>query len=391
MKKYFVVFTLLVASTICSFGQTDQLYISVVQPERSEISAEAGKQLERKMTQLLTANGISSQDANNRFVITAKVDITSKDIVASTPQRISEKIDLTFLVGDVVENKVFETITLPLIGIGINENKAFIAAINQVKPQKAELSEFLNRAKNKIVEYYSVRCTQIIKQAQKLASGNEYDEAIYQLMQVPDICDCAKQCQDLMIEYTVLHLHSMDSNPKSGLTIDSITPFEAYAYKAKEDGMKAIAYTEHGSVLHNVAKKQLCKKLGIKYIHGQEFYVTEKIDPDNLVRDNYHCILLAKNKDGVMEINYLSSIANNRDGHFFYTPRITLDELLGTSDNILILTACVAGILCRGTSEAKERFLTFVINNKHRCWLEIQPHNFYAQPFVAWVWSMVIT
>jgi len=182
-----------------------------------------------------------------------------------------------------------------------------------------------------------------------------------------------------MIEYTVLHLHSMDSNPKSGLTIDSITPFEAYAYKAKEDGMKAIAYTEHGSVLHNVAKKQLCKKLGIKYIHGQEFYVTEKIDPDNLVRDNYHCILLAKNKDGVRELNYLSSIANNRDGHFFYTPRITLDELLGTSENILILTACVAGILCRGTSEAKERFLTFVINNKHRCWLEIQPHNFDLQ------------
>lgn len=203
MKKVFVIITLLFAGTICSLGQTDQLYISVVQPERSEISAEAGKQLERKMTQLLTANGISSQDANNRFVITAKVDITSKDIMASTPQRISEKIDLTFLVGDVVENKVFETITIPLVGIGINENKAFIAAINQVKPQKAELSEFLGKAKEKIIEYYTVRCTQIIKQAQKLASGNEYDEAIYQLMQIPDICDCAKESQDLMIEYTI--------------------------------------------------------------------------------------------------------------------------------------------------------------------------------------------
>ena len=203
MKKVFVIITLLVADTVYSFGQTDQLYISVVQPERSEISAEAGKQLERKMTQLLTANGISSQDANNRFVITAKVDITSKDIVASTPQRISEKIDLTFLVGDVVENKVFETITLPLIGIGISENKAFIAAINQVKPQKAELTDFLGKAKEKIIEYYAVRCTQIVKQAQKLASGNEYDEAIYQLMQIPDICDCAKESQDLMIEYTI--------------------------------------------------------------------------------------------------------------------------------------------------------------------------------------------
>ena len=203
MKKVFVVFTLLVAGTICSFGQTDQLYISVVQPERSEISAEAGKQLERKMTQLLTANGISSLDANNRFVITAKVDITSKDIVASTPQRISEKMDITFLVGDVVENRVFETITIPLIGIGINENKAFIYAINQVKPQKAELKDFLDNAKKKIVEYYAVRCSQIIKDAQKLASSNNFGEAIYQLMQVPDICDCSKDCQDLMIDYTI--------------------------------------------------------------------------------------------------------------------------------------------------------------------------------------------
>lgn len=180
--------------------------------------------------------------------------------------------------------------------------------------------------------------------------------------------------------YTVLHLHSMDSNPKSGLTIDSVTPFQDYILKAKECGMNALAFTEHGSILHNVAKKQMCDKNGIKYIHGEEFYVTEKIDKNNLIRDNYHCILLAKNKHGVNEINYLSSISNNReDGHYYYTPRIELDDVINTSDNVLVLTACCAGVLCRGTSEAKERFLTFIINNKHRCWLEIQPHNFDLQ------------
>ena len=172
----------------------------------------------------------------------------------------------------------------------------------------------------------------------------------------------------------------MDSNPKSGLTIDSVTPFQDYILKAKECGMKALAFTEHGAVLHNIAKKQMCEKNGIKYIHGQEFYVTEKIDKDNLVRDNYHLIMLAKNKEGVREINYLSSIANNReDGHYYYTPRIELSDVINTSNNVLILTACCAGILCRGTSEAKEKFLTFIINNKHRCWLEIQPHKFDLQ------------
>lgn len=202
MKKI-IISLLLAVSASFSYGQSGQIYISVVQPERNEIPPEAGKLLERKLTQLLASNGISSQDAYNRFIITAKADITSKDIVATTPQRVSEKIDITLLIGDVVENKVFETITLPLIGIGINENKAFIAAVNQVKSQKPELVEFVNRAKSKIVDYYTVRCSQIIQQAQKLASGNDYDGAIYQLMQIPDICDCSKESQALMIEFTI--------------------------------------------------------------------------------------------------------------------------------------------------------------------------------------------
>lgn len=186
-----------------------------------------------------------------------------------------------------------------------------------------------------------------------------------------------------MSNYTILHLHSMDSNPYSGLEVDSITPFEAYIEKAKECEMKAIAFTEHGVILHNVAKKQYCEKAGIKYIHGEEFYVTEELyqgDKNEKVRDNYHCILLAKNQEGVRELNYLSSKSFNReDGHFYYNPRITMEEIENTSDNILILTACIGGILCKGTASIQERLLEFIIKNKHRCWLEIQPHNFDMQ------------
>ena len=213
--------------------------------------------------------------------------------------------------------------------------------------------------------------------------------------------------------YTVLHLHSMLSNPYSGLEVDSITNYQEYIDKAVECNMHSIAFTEHGSILKHVEKKQHAEKAGLKYIHGEEFYVTESIlqepkteeyqkELDALklnnasqkeidefiksnktkVRDNYHCILLAKNIDGERELNYLSSDAvsfNRDDGHFYHNPRITMDELESTSDNILVLTACVGGILCRGTATIQERFLKFIIKNKHRCWLEIQPHNFDLQ------------
>ena len=184
--------------------------------------------------------------------------------------------------------------------------------------------------------------------------------------------------------YTILHLHSMDSNPFSTLEVDSVTSFEAYIPEIKRCGMDKVAYTEHGCMLHNVAKKQICEKNGIQLIQAEEFYVTENFEMEKEneesgpIRDNYHCLLYAKNKAGVDELLELSSRSFEPD-HKYYNPRISMDELEATSDNILILTGCVAGILCKGTASIKRRFSDFILANKHRCWLELQPHDFDLQ------------
>lgn len=172
--------------------------------------------------------------------------------------------------------------------------------------------------------------------------------------------------------YTVIHLHSDLSN---GVTnIDSITKYDDYINRAKELGMKAIAFTEHGSVFSWVNKKQHIEAAGMKYIHGAEFYVTETLHEK--IRDNYHCCLYAKNYDGVLELNRLSSNSFNRqDGHFYYAPRITIDELIDTSDNIIISTACLGGILNNGSDIVKDKFIAFLSEHNDRCFLEIQHHN----------------
>ena len=66
-----------------------------------------------------------------------------------------------------------------------------------------------------------------------------------------------------MVAFNHIHLHSMDSNPYSGLEVDSVVPFQKYIDQAVKDGMTAIAFTEHGAVLHNIAKRQACEKAGI--------------------------------------------------------------------------------------------------------------------------------
>lgn len=186
---------------ICAESSVGDIYISVIQPERNEIPQEAAKQLENKMHQLITANGIADTDPNGRFVITAKSYIVTKDIVGGAPQRISQKIDFTFMIGDIIENKVFESYTFSAIGIGINENKSYINAITKMKTNNPQFTAFVEKAKEKILQYYVARCEQIILEAKQQAANHDYQQAIYQLMQVPNICDCAERCQNLMIEY----------------------------------------------------------------------------------------------------------------------------------------------------------------------------------------------
>ena len=95
-----------------------------------------------------------------------------------------------------------------------------------------------------------------------------------------------------------------------------------------------------------VEKKMYCDDQGIKYLHGVECYLTKSLtDNDGAkVRDNYHTILIAKNYDGVMEINRLCSLASQPD-HFYYKPRLTFDEFLAISDNVIKISACLASPL----------------------------------------------
>lgn len=187
--------------------------------------------------------------------------------------------------------------------------------------------------------------------------------------------------------------------------LDSATKFQDYIDRAVQLGQTAIAFTEHGNIYQWVAKKMACDKAGIKYLHGVECYLTEQLyeypDANELwreaqsgrneqdakkalaemmesgkkkVRDNYHTILIAKNYDGILEINNLVSLSN-RDDHFYYKPRITFEEFLGISDNVIKISACLASPL----NKMSVRHPMYEKLLKHYDYFEVQAHNFGEQ------------
>ena len=171
--------------------------------------------------------------------------------------------------------------------------------------------------------------------------------------------------------YCIYHLHSDLSNAVTN--IDSTTKFYEYVEEAQKCGMKAMAFSEHGSIFEWWHKKCAIENAGMKYIHAIEAYLTETLDAK--IRDNYHCVLIARNYDGFKELNRLVSMSFNRkDNHFYYVPRISFDELFQTSDNIIFTTACIGGVLHKAEAETKQKFLDFMAANKQRCFFEVGHH-----------------
>lgn len=162
-----------------------------------------------------------------------------------------------------------------------------------------------------------------------------------------------------MSNYTTYHLHTELS------LLDSCTNYKLYVDKAVSLGQTSIAFTEHGNIFSWIEKKMYANSKGLKYIHGVEIYLTETLEEK--IRDNYHTILLAKNYEGVKEINILVD-KSTQDDHFYYKPRISFDEFLNISDNVIKISACLASPLNRYEGDKLESLI------KHYDYLEVQPH-----------------
>jgi hypothetical protein len=186
--------TMLAQETV-NLNDFGRIALNTYVSEQSNLPNEAKSQLEIKLKQIASNYGMAGSTANPRFVITAHVSVSTKDIIPGPPQQIAQKLDITFFIGDAIENKVFASLVTSSKGVGINENKSFIDAIKQVNTKNKNVESFLEEGKNKIVSYYSTQCEFIIKRAESLKQQEKFNEAIYILSQVPDVCkDCYIKC-----------------------------------------------------------------------------------------------------------------------------------------------------------------------------------------------------
>lgn len=183
-----------------------KIKLTVMVPDEG-LSHNEAMQLESKMIQMVTANGIGGLGGNPRFIIAPEVNIVKKEVTSTAPARHLIQYDITFYVADMLLGTVFGSSNIKITGVGDSETLAFLAAFNDLNPKDASFQQMLQNAQEKIVTYYQENGNNLIKEAQMLAAKQQYSEAMALLGSIPtEVGDCYEKAISLMDEYTTKYL-----------------------------------------------------------------------------------------------------------------------------------------------------------------------------------------
>ncbi len=173
-----------------------------------------------------------------------------------------------------------------------------------------------------------------------------------------------------------VHLH----NHTHYSLLDGLTKVPELVEFVKEQGMEAVAVTDHGTMSGLVELYKTCNDAGIKPILGLEAYVAarrmEDHDPAH-DKQRFHITLLAMNNQGFENLCHLMSAAEIRGR--YYKPRIDHAIMEEFNEGIICLSGCAGSeiseaLRANDDKRARELVKWYSEVYKDRFYLEMQDH-----------------
>ena len=179
-----------------------------------------------------------------------------------------------------------------------------------------------------------------------------------------------------MPSFSHLHCHSQFS------LLDGASPIDDMFVKAKADGMRAVALTDHGNMFGAFKFVNAGLKYGVKPIVGCEFYMVEDRTRRSFVGDTkdkrYHQLILAKNQKGYENLSLLCSLGYI-EGLYGKYPRIDKSILKKYSEGLIATSCCIGAeipqaILFKGEAEAEKLLKEYLEIFGDDFYIELQRH-----------------
>jgi DNA polymerase-3 subunit alpha len=176
-------------------------------------------------------------------------------------------------------------------------------------------------------------------------------------------------------DFVHLHVHSEFS------LLDGLSRIGEMTKRVAEQGMKALALTDHGNLYGVIPFYAAAKQAGIKPIIGVEAYVAPRGMTDKEGKadaDYHHLILLAKDDVGYRNLLALTTAAHLEG--YYYKPRIDKELLARHSAGLIGTSACLGGEVLKrlavgdeaGAAKAADEYRSILGDGNF--YIEIQEH-----------------
>jgi DNA polymerase III subunit alpha len=183
-----------------------------------------------------------------------------------------------------------------------------------------------------------------------------------------------------MTNYVSLHTHSHYS------LMDGVATAQEYVDRAVQNGMTALAVTDHGTLSGHADFYRACTAAGIKPILGVEAYYCLDINDrrDRADRNDpldpiyFHLTLNALNNNGLRNLHKMMESAWTEG--YFHKPRIDWEILDEFGDDIMVGSGCMSGPINKALEAGNLAAAKAIASQFHarfydNFYIEIMPHN----------------
>lgn len=201
MQNLILVFFFLAISFL-SMAQESIDYIvvkTIIETGTTNLDSNQREKLKLKVSQIANDNGYSALEGQQDFILKANFQIYDKNIASGMTKMIVVSGELSLSIYANGSDIQFGQYSYGVSGSGSNERNAIINAFKKVLGNNKRIIDFFEKSKNKIVRYYKNNCSNILAEAKRDSSIQNYSKVIAELSRIPiSLGECSNKVSDLL-------------------------------------------------------------------------------------------------------------------------------------------------------------------------------------------------
>ena len=176
--------TILLSSYTTIFAQGIEIAFAL--PVGScQLSDNTAKMLRSKFLPAMTESGVETAEVST-IAIKPEISFVNRQVVEGGMRNIhTSEMQFNFVCTNLATSTTFASCVITIRGEGISDDDAIKNAVSKLSAQDKRLTDFVNRAKDKIIDYYQHNLNSVISRARTFANIQQYGEGLALLFSCP--------------------------------------------------------------------------------------------------------------------------------------------------------------------------------------------------------------